>query len=149
MVRHPTEVVQFGSQPHVWRPCLRRSPVGERGVQGRTGQQTGPNERPGQGQVYSDQLKQRPSFFNQQPRDQLSQRSSFFLCNQPTNPPNSLSLSLYPEDGVVIYRSPWAGRGLGEADVTVRPDWTGPSWGPPFLGGVSARPGKPAHSTRV
>jgi len=69
-----------------------------------------------------------------------------FLCNQPTNRP---TLSFYSEDGVVIYRSPWAGRGLGEADVTVCPDWTGPSWGPPFLGGNSARQGKPAHSTCV
>ena len=55
VVRHPTKVVQFGPQPHVWRPCLRRSPGGEHGVQGRTGQQAGPNERPGQGRVYSDQ----------------------------------------------------------------------------------------------
>ena len=67
---------------------------------------------------------------------------SFFATSQQT-------LSLYSEGAVVIYRSPRSGRGLGEADVIVRPDWTGPSWGPPFLGGVSARPGKPAHSTRV
>ena len=59
MVRHLTKVMQFGPQPHVWRPCLRRSPGGERGFQGRTGQQTGPNERPGQGRVYSDKHNRR------------------------------------------------------------------------------------------
>ena len=74
------------------------------------------------------------------------QPANLFLPQPTTNSP---TLSLYSEDGVVIYRSPRSGRGLGEADVIVRPDWTGPSWGPPFLGGISARPGKPAHSTHV
>jgi len=47
------------------------------------------------------------------------------------------------ENGVVIYRSPRSGRGLDEADVTVRPGWPGLPWGPPFLGGISAMQGSP------
>ena len=74
------------------------------------------------------------------------QPANLFLPQPTTNSP---TLSLYCEDGVVIYRSPRSGRGLGKTNVIVRPDWTGPSWGPPFLGGVSARPGKPAHSMRA
>ena len=35
-------------------------------------------------------------------------------------------------NGVVIYGSPSVGRGLGEADITVRPDLTGLPWGRPF-----------------
>ena len=100
MVRHPTEVVQFGSQPHVWRPCLRRSPVGERGVQGRTGQQTGPNERPGQGRVFSDQHNRRadearrgqvlrnhdlPSSTNNQGTNSTNDLPSFFATSQQTH----------------------------------------------------------------
>ena len=74
---------------------------------------------------------------------------------QPMNPPTlsastnepSDSLSLYPEDGVVIYRPPSAGRGLGEADVTVRPDWTGLPWVRPFWAGFRPyRETRPLHT---
>ena len=50
-------------------------------------------------------------------------------------------------NGVIIYRSPSAGRGLGEADVTVRPDWTGLPWGRPFWAGF--RPYREACALRV
>ena len=125
-----------------WRPCLRRSPGGERGVQGMNGaaDRSRTRPRPGRGLFSYFTTNQRTN----ERTFKSNQRTSSSLNQQRT-----LRLSLYSEDGVVIYRSPRSGRGIGEADVIVRPDWTGPSWGPPFPGGVSARPGKSAHSTRV
>ena len=89
------------------------------------------------------------------------------LSTQPTNPPTfsalqtmnpptllalnqrTLRLSQHnTEDGVLIYRLPSAGRGLGEADVTVRLDWTELPLVRPFWAGFG-QTGKPAHSTRA
>ena len=73
-------------------------------------------------------------------RPPKNQQPSFFLTQDHFTNSTTQPLS---EDRFVLYRSPRAGRGLGEADVIVHPDWTGPSWGPPFLGRVSARPASP------
>ena len=92
-----------------------------------------------QGKTWVDTSQQRQRT-HRTLRPPKNQRPSFFLTQDHST--NSTTQP-YSEDRFVLYRSPWAGRGLGEADVIVRPDWTGPSWGPPFLGGVSARPASP------
>ena len=96
VVRHPAEVVQFGPQPHVWRPCLRRSPGGERRVPGRTGQQTGTNERHGQGRVYSNQHNRRAAEARRGQALHDHGLPSFFATSQRTLslPTNELSDSL-------------------------------------------------------
>ena len=125
-VRHLPIVVQLGPRSHAWGSCPRRNSSRVVRVPGReSGSRTRPSKTP-----------------TNAPR------------RAATNPPNKSRADfphteLSSEDGVAIYRSISTVRSLGEADVTVRSDWTGPSWGPPFLGGISARPGKPAHSMRV
>ena len=55
--------------------------------------------------------------------------------------------ALHPEDGVVIYPSPSAGRGLGETGVTVRLDWMGLPWVRPFWAGFRPyREARPLHT---
>ena len=60
-----------------------------------------------------------------------------------TNAPKPTTVSAH----FVIFRSPSAGRGLGEADVTVRPDWMGLSCGRPFWTGFRPyREARPLHT---
>ena len=73
-----------------------------------TGQQTGPNERPGQGRVYSDQHNRwaaearrgqalrdhdLPSSTNNQGTNSTAQLTTFLLSLQPANEPTELSHS--------------------------------------------------------
>ena len=125
VVRHLAMIMRFSPRPPAWRPCQRRSP-------GRV------ERSPRQGSGFP--AHSQDDSLSSSPDDSLS--SSLTLPLQLTRSPSqhllahSLTLSaLYPEDGVVIYRSPSAGRGLGEADVTVHPDWTGLPWGHPFWAG--------------
>ena len=130
MVRHLSMVVRLGPRPPAWRPCQRRSP-------GRVER----SPRRGSGfPAYSQD-----DSLSSSPDDSLSSSLALPLSTQPTNPPTLSALD--PEDGGVIYRSPSAGRGLGEADVTVHPEWTGLPWGRPFWAGFRPyRETRPLHT---
>ena len=145
-------VVWLSPRPHAWRQCLRRSPGRvERSPRRGSGLQTGPNERPGQGRVevfpalsHSKRTTPksatilRPSSFLSLPADELSHSNaphSNALHSNASHSNTPHSNALRSQGCFVIYRSPSVGRGLGEADVTVRPDWMRLPWVRPFWAG--------------
>ena len=122
-------VVRLGPQSHAWGSCPWRNPSGAVGVPGwKSGSRMGPRKTPTNASQMQNSSSNRTMHTNQ-----LNSSKKLY----------TLRIASY------FYGPPRTGRGLGETDVTIRPDWTGSSWGPPFMGGASAKPGGPPPSMCV